>query len=473
MTKHWHELLPVDRYSVSSAGLVHEYDRKVITLLYQPLIGPVSVSLYMTLWSELEENRLWSQSSLHYNLMNTMGLKLGDIFQARTKLEGIGLLNVYKKKTDEENQFLYELLPPLSPEQFFTDGMLNIYLYKKVGKVQFGRLKKFFCDAAVQVDEYKPVTKSFTEVFSSDHLDSLYVTDETMEELKPQQNYRFIGRVSAKELEGFQNTFDFELFFSGLQNALVPKKAFTPKVMDTIAKLSFLYGIDVFQMQKLVMGSMDADDQIDEEELRKAARDWYQIEYHSGMPALTDRMQPAIHLTPMDGEPETKEEMYIRQLETVSPRERLIQLSGGGEPSKSDLQIIEGIMLNQNLNPGVVNVLIDYVMIKTDMKLTKAYCEKIASHWARKKVVTVKDAMELAKSEHRQYQSWATGKKQNNTSARKAIRTEIVPDWMKDEQSVRSGENKKNKENKENKENPDETDLDAWKRQMEDRLNNL
>ncbi|RFU65962.1 replication initiation and membrane attachment family protein [Peribacillus glennii] len=464
MSKHWHELLPIDRYSVSSAGLIHEYDRKVITLLYQPLIGPVSIGLYMTLWSELEENRLWSQSSLHYNLMNTMGLKLGDIFQARSKLEGIGLLNVYKKKTDEENQFLYELLPPLSPEQFFTDGMLNIYLYKKVGKVQFGRLKKFFCDAAIVVDDYQPVTKSFTEVFSSGHLDSLYVTDESMEELKPEENYRFIGTTSAKELEGFQSTFDFDLFFAGLQDALVPKKAFTPKVRDTIAKLSFLYGIDAVQMQKIVLGSVDADDQIDEEELRKTARDWYQIEYHNDMPSLSDRIQPALYQTQMDGEPKTKEEQYIRQLEKVSPRERLIQLSGGGEPSKSDLQIIEGIMLGQNLNPGVINVLIDYVMIKTDMKLTKGYCEKIASHWARKQVVTVKDAMELAKSEHRQYQSWATGKKQNKAGARKAIRTEIVPDWMKGDPAVPPNEKEEPGVNKE---------LVERKRQIEERLKNL
>lgn len=462
MSKHWQELLPVDRYLVSSAGLIHEYDRKIITLLYQPLIGPVCIGLYMTLWSELEENRLWSQSALHYNLMNTMGLNLSDVYEARTKLEGIGLLNVYKKKSDDENQFVYELIPPLSPEQFFTDGMLNIYLYKKVGKVQFGRLKKFFCDDAVSAEDYQPVTKSFTEVFASDHLDSLYVSDETMEELKAEGNSRFIGRTQAREPAGFQDSFDFDLLFAGIKNSLVPTKAFTSKVKDTIAKLAFLYGIDVFQMQRLVIGSVNAENEIDEEELRKAARDWYQIEYHNDMPSLTDRVQPALYHTQTD-EPRTKEEIYIRQLETVSPRERLIQLSGGGEPSKADLQIIEGVMLNQKLNPGVINVLIDYVMIKTDMKLTKGYVEKIASHWARKKVVTAHAAMELAKSEHREYQSWATGKKQNK-AARKAIRTEIVPDWMKDDQAVPANETE---------DTIDDKELEERKRQIEERLKKL
>ncbi|RUQ25480.1 Replication initiation and membrane attachment protein [Peribacillus cavernae] len=463
MSKHWQELLPVDRYMVSSAGLLHDYDRKVITLLYQPLIGPICISLYMTLWSELEENRLWSQSSLHYNLMNTMGLKLSDIYESRKKLEGIGLLDVYKKKSEEENQFVYELNPPLSPEQFFTDGMLNIYLYKKVGKVQFGRLKNFFCDEIVSMEEYQPVTKTFTEVFASDHLDSLYVSDETLEELKPEANFKPIGRTQAKALGGFHDTFDFDLLFAGIKNSLVPKKAFTQNVLDTIAKLAFLYGIDVFQMQKLVIGSVNVENEIDIEDLRKAARDWYQIEYHNEMPSLSDRVQPVIYHSQTEG-PNTKEEELIRHLETVSPRERLLQLSGGAEPSKSDLQIIEGIMLNQNLNPGVINVLIEYVMIKTDMKLTKGYVEKIAGHWARKKIVTVKEAMEMAKSEHRQYQSWAQGKKENKSSAKKAIRTEIVPDWMNKEQALSKDENKEKPENKE---------LDERKRQIEERLNKL
>jgi replication initiation and membrane attachment protein len=56
MAQHWQELIPIDRYLVTSNGLLHEYDRKVLTFLYQPLIGSTCLSLYMTLWAELEEN---------------------------------------------------------------------------------------------------------------------------------------------------------------------------------------------------------------------------------------------------------------------------------------------------------------------------------------------------------------------------------------------------------------------------------
>ena len=117
MMNHWQHLLAVDQYKVMTKGMLADYDRRIISLLYQPLIGPLSVSLYMTLWSELESNRLWSQGNNHYSLMNTMSLSLNEIYQARSNLEGIGLLKVYKKTNEQkETAFVYELMAPLSPE---------------------------------------------------------------------------------------------------------------------------------------------------------------------------------------------------------------------------------------------------------------------------------------------------------------------------------------------------------------------
>jgi len=42
----------------------------------------------------------------------------------------------------------------------------------------------------------------------------------------------------------------------------------------------------------------------------------------------------------------------------------------------------------------------------------------------------VKSAMDLAKSEHRQYQEWASGKKESTQRRNKPIRTEKLPDWF-------------------------------------------
>ncbi|KHF28793.1 Replication initiation and membrane attachment protein [Anoxybacillus sp. BCO1] len=40
----WKELIAVDRYIVHAKGILSELDRKVLTLLYQPLIGAQAYS---------------------------------------------------------------------------------------------------------------------------------------------------------------------------------------------------------------------------------------------------------------------------------------------------------------------------------------------------------------------------------------------------------------------------------------------
>lgn len=442
MMNHWQQLLPVDRYRVTTKGILHDYDRKVIAMLYQPLIGPLSMSLYFTLWSELDVNRLWSEESNHYGLMNTMSLSLKEIYHARSKLEGIGLLKAYKKNDQqEEASFIYELMSPLNPEQFFTDGMLNIYLYKKVGKGQFAKLKRFFSDDSWNVEEYKDTTKSFTEVFTS-QLDSLYIAPVDEPELESGMDRAFVGENKPHELDGFENRFDFGLFFAGLKSALISEKAFTSDVQTAIAKLSFIYGINPIVMQSLVLRAMTSENEIDIEELRKAARDWYQIEYNQEYPALSEQVQPIKYKSEIT-KPQSKEEERIRYLENISPRELLIQHGGGSEPVKADLQIVEEVMMKQKLPPGVMNVLLEYVMIMTDMKLSKAFVEKIAGQWARKNVKTVKEAMELAKNEYKQAQNRKTKSQVASVSRQsKAVRTEIVPEWLKNNESNENIEEK-------------------------------
>lgn len=430
MSIHWQELLPADSYQVSAEGILHDYDRKILTRLYQPLIGPVCLSLYMSLWSELEDNRITSETTSHYSLMHTMSLNLREIYEARLLLEGIGLLKVYRQENGEQRDFVYQLCPPLSPEQFFNDGMLNIYLYKKVGKSHYNRLKNFFSDNALPIGEYENVTKPFADVFSSEH--SVYVSDEGRLDEKSFANKQFIQKPEAKFETKLEEQFDFDMLLAGL-HTLVQKKAFTPHIKMMIAKLAFLYDISVLDMQKLILSSVNAEDEIDEELLRKSARDWYRIERNVDMPSLVHRTQPLMYRTQVE-EPVTPEEKHIHHLETVSPLQRFQELSNGSEVVEADLKIIENLLLQQKLNPGVVNVLIEYVMVKTENKFTKGYVEKIAGQWARSKVLTVKDAMEIARKEHKNSLK-RTEKKTNQNSKRKAAtRTEIVPEWLHKEE---------------------------------------
>jgi replication initiation and membrane attachment protein len=441
MAQHWQELLPIDRYKVASDGFIHSYDHKIITFLYQPLIGSFAYSLYMTLWAELEENRLWSESNTHHSLMNFLNTNLKEIYIARQKLEAIGLIKTYVKMEDDNRSFVYELKPPLNPEQFFLDGMLNIYLYQKIGKKQYSRLKRFFSDQKLphEDNQYKEITKSFQDVFSSASPESLHFHQDHTTDLDLSEDQAFIGRHDSKTIQIPANHFNFELLYAGLKDNFIVEEMFTAKVKEAIANLAFLYNIDVLQMQGIILSAADSEE-ISIEELRKAARDWYQFQNKDQLPLLVDKVQPEL-LKTQKAEPITKEEKLKHYFETTSPRKFLMDISGGSEPSKSDLQIVEDIMFHQQLTPAVVNVLMHVVLIKTDMKLTKGYAEKIASHWARKGIKTVDEAMSLALEEQRQYIEWASGKKSKKTNDKKTIRTELLPDWFNADESNSAVEN--------------------------------
>lgn len=428
MKPYWNEIQPIDSFFVKTNGVLHEFDQKIIDLLYQPLIGPISTSLYHTLWNKVERNRTWSEEWNHYHLMNFFDMNLEEIFQARLKLEGIGLLKTYIKSHESGRTFLYEIQPPLSAEDFFTDGMLNIYLYQKLGQSQFLKLKRFFTDQALDLNEYKEMTRSFQDVFSSLGQSVLADTDVQLASAAD-QNQEFMTRKGANPIQIDGTDFDFDLLFTGLSEIMIPRKAFTKSVREAISKLSYLYSVNAIDMKNIVLSSLSADQEIDIDELRKAARDWYQMEHENQLPQLVDRKQPVLHRT-IETEPKTKEDQLVSYLETVSPRQFLIDLSDGGEPAISDLRVVEDVMFQQKLLPGVTNVLIHYVMLRTDMKLSKSYIAKIASHWSRKKIKTVREAMDLAKSEHRQYQEWASDKKTSTTKRNQPIRTEKLPDWF-------------------------------------------
>jgi replication initiation and membrane attachment protein len=463
MVQHWQEIVPIDRYMVAANGLLHDFDRKVLTFLYQPLVGSTCISLYMTLWTELGENTLRSETSSHHLLMNLMDMNLKDIYKARLKLEGIGLLKTFVKTEEGERSFIYELQPPLTPEQFFLDGMLNIYLYRKIGKKHFARLKHFFSIQKRTSDkEFAEVTKSFSDVYESISQSSLQYHQDVSDVLTVEVNHDFIGRTEQNEIQIDPHSFDFDLLLAGLNDSLVPKKALTKKVKEAISNLAFLYHIDPIQMKNIILSAIDADNEIIVEELRKSARDWYQFSHADQLPSLIERTQPALHQVQQD-EPKTKEEKLIRYLETTSPLKVLKDLSGGAEPSKSDIQIIEEVMFKQKLLPGVINVLIQFVMLRTDMKLTKGYVEKIAGHWTRKQIKTVKDAMDLAKNEHRTYLEWSNGKKSSRTSKQKPVRTEFIPDWF-DEEPQKPNSNQSKESNSE---------LEAKKREIEEKLKAL
>ncbi|GGH86790.1 replication initiation and membrane attachment protein [Pullulanibacillus pueri] len=452
MQAHWKELLPVDRYTVRLGAVIQSFDLKIINFLYQPLIGPSACQLYMSLQLEAQGP---TTDFTHHHLMVRTNCSLQSLFKDRKLLEAVGLLKVYKSKEGTVTHFIYDLVAPLSPAQFFTDGLLNIFLYNRVGQQEYARLKDWFKLKELP-DHYDEVTVSFSDVFTSVNPSELV-----------QHHDPASMEIAVKEFEDKHGEprltidFDFDQLYRKLSDVIISREAFTAEIKEAITKLAFVYKMGPEQMGQIIQRAFLHTGEIDIEQLRKEVRNYYQIENGEQLPALSFRTQPEPLKEFSSTPPKDDYEHLIQWFESISPYE-LLETVGGGQPAAPDLKIVEEVLFDQKLNPGVVNVLLDYVMRTNDYRLIKGYVTKIAAQWGRKKVKTVREAMELAKSEHKQYQKW-TEEKTKRPTQRSNTRRAKLPKWMEEGKQAKS----------EGQSAPDDKTLAERKQRLEEYLNNL
>lgn len=113
------KLEPADKYFIYNKGIITSEKIKILTNLYQPIIGYTAISLYLTFYNDLNNKSQESLEYTHHHLMTNMQLKLDSIIDARRKLEGIGLLKTYLKRGEIDN-YVYILYSPLSSYEFFN-----------------------------------------------------------------------------------------------------------------------------------------------------------------------------------------------------------------------------------------------------------------------------------------------------------------------------------------------------------------
>ena len=90
--------LPADTYIVVNKSIINDEDRTILTMLYQPIIGPLPIILYFSLWADLDKIELMSTEYTHHHLLANMQMSLNEIVENRKKLEAIGLLKTFIKK---------------------------------------------------------------------------------------------------------------------------------------------------------------------------------------------------------------------------------------------------------------------------------------------------------------------------------------------------------------------------------------
>jgi len=427
------KLLPIDGFTLNVPQSMPMDVSKALSHLYQPIIGVTAVSLYQTLLSESDLQHPGGRVRTHHLLMNYLHLPLDDIYEARKKLEAIGLMRVFVSYEEGQTIYSYVLLKPFTPNEFFEDDMLSLLLYHHLGQDKYERIRNAFYMATKIDKDAKEITSSFDKVFSMHHLS----TEKPPGDLH-QQDEGDVVSTGARGVNVQEEVVDYEWLYKSLQERMLPaKEILTQKHRKVLTQLSLLYNLATYELEKAILWSLNDQNELILSELKEACHDLFQNKTSSKGSSNQNVADQRERLATNEQADEAnkasnKEEALIQRLQQISPRELLVDLSEGAEPPEKDIKMIRDIMTQQGLSPGVMNVLIYYVLLKTDMKLSKPYMETIAGHWARLHIKTVRQAMEVAKKENRKYQQWATQKK-SGYGYRKPQKKEVVPDWFKEQ----------------------------------------
>ncbi len=375
-------LLPADRYVVINKTILTDADRKYLISFYEPIIGHLAISLYLILINDLEESKGISRDFTHHHLMSLLKTPLKILKEAREALEATGLLKTYFKKGDVNN-YIYEIYSPLSPSEFFNHPILNIVLYNNIGATEYEYLKKQYQKLKVDTKEYIDITKKLDDVMES----GINVSVVDVKE-------RSINDIEVKD------QVDFDLILSSIPKGIINEKVFTKKTKELINNLAFIYKIDTLKMIELIRSVLNEYGMIDKDNLRINARKMYQFN-NGTLPTLIYRSQPEYLKSPVGDN--SMRGKIIEMFEKLNPVDFLRNKYGGAKPTNRDIKLIENLIIDLEMPPAVVNVLLDYVLRKNNNKLATNYIETIAGQWKRAGLKNASEAMDFAEKENKKF----------------------------------------------------------------------
>lgn len=401
-------VLPADTFVIVNKTVLQD-ERRVLVSLYEPLIGAIAINLYNTLWTYLDHLEIISTEYTHNTLLNSMMISINEMVDARKKLEAVGLLKSYVKK-GSVNNFVYELYSPMSAKEFINNPILNTALYNALGQSEYERRIEFFKTPTVNLKNYEDVTVKFSDIFtwSSSSLRNIEIYNLKNKATRPLE---IISKI------------DVNTILSLIPEEVLNHRSVTKDMRNYLITISFIYDYDNECMVELIRNSITDRHTIDKKLLRENANKYYQFENMGKLPSLIYKTQPEYLRSEAGGV--SKRMKMIHLFETTSPYDFINSKYKTGTPSTSDLNIIAYLLLDLDLKPGVVNVLVDYVLKINNNKLNKSFVDTIAAQWKKSNIETVEDAMNIAGEEFNKRNE----KKNENARPRKNVEVS-KPTWF-------------------------------------------
>ncbi len=380
------ELKIKDSYRIQSNDFLSSSMLRTLYLLYQPLLTVNGLALYMTLYTEAVTQK---NPDSHQRLSSLLNLGIEELERARIHLEEYGLLDSYVQESESKNHYIYILHAPLDEDKFLTSKEMLTEFLKYTDKKQLESSMGRMGNNSVSLNGYRKITRIVNLSANQQQFDASI----EYSKLKPKYDFK------DKEV---QINFDYEHFFATTSTLVFPAELRTEENLRLIGKLATVYGLSADKMRVLLQKVIN---------LRNMTFDQDTLRF------LAQKSKPDI--------------VSANDPYSLPPVSFLQAKQNGAEVSLTDRKILEDLSMKMHFSNEVINVLIEYVLKKSQNRLVKAYVDMVAGEWARDNVVTKEDAIKETK-------------KRTFTKSY-APRTTSMPEYMnqieqKEDKEVASGE---------------------------------
>lgn len=374
MNKSISESFVCNKYIIVLASVLTDYDRKLLTRLYQPLCGFGAIALYFTLWSELEIGNTTSEEISHKSLCEMMQCNIKEFELFKNRLEGLGLLKTYIKE-GQMPIYIYELYAPLNTRDFFKHELLGTLIKQRLGDDDYKKIKSSFIKAKDNKNEYLNITHNFADVYNLDMNDISILKSVILEK----------DHLFCRENAKIESDFNLDIFLHILKDRKIKKNIVNNQLIELMNSMINLYNLNENELADILLVSFDKKSTVEQIDMNLFKKKCFEYKKMNIVNEKKDEKE-----VNKNGNVDKKTEM----LDELEPFQFLRIKQGDKEPSLRDRTLIEDLSLITKLNPGVINVLIDYVMIKQNNTLPRPYVLKIASSLVDAKIKTTKEAMD-------------------------------------------------------------------------------
>jgi replication initiation and membrane attachment protein len=431
------ELTPQSDYLVTRAQLLSDLDRQTLVYLYQPIIGPLATALYQTFWTQVRPQPQFTRDRRpHRRLMQALGSDMDALYEARVRLEAVGLIKSYTQ-VDTVRHYVYELYAPMRPQDFLKDDLMSLALYDVLGSAGFAEVAEHFTVTPVRRSDMTDVSKSFMDVFhiASSPLNPPAAVEEQRQRSSEKANP--IPRVDTSLV-------DWELLGRLLEKQNLRSDELLRQRMP-IAQISGFYGMSTSELARLCARAIDTlTGRIDIKVLRNLAeRDFAKQDVvknaltrgNVAEAASATAQSESVSTQPAAQEFSPAERELLQNARRMTPREFLNYTKKKKSPDafagKNELWALQQLAGRDIFTNATINVLVDY-LLQERTSISQSYMDAVANSWLEAGVNSPEAAL-------RQIKAFKDGKTKRTPARRNYQRNRVVepqPEWAKEGHKV-------------------------------------